>query len=109
MNNSSKQRMIIQKIGFTGLTLLTSVTVIVIVLIVFYIVSEGAGAISFEFIFSVPYDGMRSGGIWPAIVGTFYLTLGTAILAVPLGIGAAIFLSEYPPKPDLWFGTGWYS
>jgi phosphate transport system permease protein len=101
MNNSSKQRMIIQKIGFTGLTLLTSVTVIVIVLVVLYIVSEGAGAISFEFIFSTPYDGMRAGGIWPAIVGTFYLTLGTAVLAVPLGIGAAIFLSEYAPDNQM--------
>jgi phosphate transport system permease protein len=40
---------------------------------------------------------MRSGGIFPAIVGTFYLTLGTAIFSVPLGIGAAIYLSEYAP------------
>ena len=38
------------------------------------------------------------GGIWPAIVGTFFLTLGTAIFAVPLGIGAAIYLSEYAPN-----------
>jgi phosphate transport system permease protein len=40
---------------------------------------------------------MRSGGILPAIVGTFYLTLGTAIFSVPLGIGAAIYLAEYAP------------
>jgi phosphate transport system permease protein len=40
---------------------------------------------------------MRAGGIFPAIVGTFYLTLGTAIFAVPLGLGAAIYLSEYAP------------
>jgi phosphate transport system permease protein len=38
---------------------------------------------------------MRAGGIWPAMVGTFYLTLGTAIFSVPLGISAAIYLSEY--------------
>ena len=43
----------------------------------------------------MPINGMRDGGIWPAIVGTFYLTLGTAIFSVPLGIGAAIYLSEY--------------
>ena len=43
----------------------------------------------------MPRDGMRAGGILPAIVGTFYLTLGTAVLSVPLGIAAAIYLSEY--------------
>jgi len=45
----------------------------------------------------MPSDGMRAGGIWPAIVGTFYLTIGTAIFSVPLGIAAAIYLSEYAP------------
>jgi phosphate transport system permease protein len=44
---------------------------------------------------------MRAGGIWPAIVGTFYLTIGTAIFAVPLGIGAAVYLSEYAPDNRL--------
>lgn len=101
MNHSSNKRMVIQKLGFAGLTLLTSITVIVIILIVVYIISMGAGAISFEFIFSAPFDGMRAGGILPAIVGTFYLTLGTAILAVPLGLGAAIYLSEYAPDNQM--------
>ena len=50
---------------------------------------------SWEFLSAAPYDGMREGGILPAIVGTFYLTLGTAVFSVPLGIGAAIYLSEY--------------
>ena len=45
----------------------------------------------------MPRDGMRQGGILPAIVGTFYLTLGTAIFSVPLGIAAAIYISEYAP------------
>ena len=38
---------------------------------------------------------MRAGGVWPAIVGTLYLTLGTAVVAVPMGVAAAIYLSEY--------------
>ena len=101
MNQSSNKRMLFQKLAFTGMTLLTSITVIAIILIVVYIVSKGAGAISFEFIFSMPYDGMRSGGIFPAIVGTFYLTVGTAIMAVPLGLGAAIYLSEYAPDNQM--------
>jgi phosphate transport system permease protein len=45
----------------------------------------------------MPSEGMRAGGIWPAIVGTFYLTIGTALFSVPLGIAAAIYLSEYAP------------
>jgi phosphate transport system permease protein len=44
---------------------------------------------------------MKEGGILPAIVGTFYLTIGTAIFAVPLGVGAAIYLSEYAPDNNL--------
>ena len=101
MKHSSKQRMLVQNLAFAAMSLIASLTVIFIVLIVVYIVSMGAGAISFEFIFSMPYDGMRSGGILPAIIGTFYLTLGTAVLAVPLGLGAAIFLSEYAPDNQM--------
>ena len=101
MKHSSKQRMLVQNLAFAAMSLIASLTVIFIVLIVVYIVSMGAGAISFEFIFSMPYDGMRSGGILPAIIGTFYLTLGTAALAVPLGLGAAIFLSEYAPDNQM--------
>ena len=56
---------------------------------------------SLEFIFSMPRDGMRAGGIWPAIIGTVYLTLGTAIFSIPLGIMAAIYLNEYAAKN--WF------
>jgi len=73
-------------------------TVIPIVAVVIYIVIRGAPAISLEFITGFPRDGMRAGGILPAIIGTFYLTLGTAIFSVPLGIGAAIYLSEYAPE-----------
>jgi phosphate transport system permease protein len=59
------------------------------------IVVEGLPAISREFLFGVPRSGMREGGIWPAIVGTFWLTVGTAVFSVPLGVAIAIYLSEY--------------
>lgn len=84
-----------QRLGFRILTLMTVLTVIPIIAVIVYIVILGLPAISREFVTGFPRDGMRSGGIWPAIVGTFYLTLGTAIFAVPLGIGAAIYLAEY--------------
>lgn len=70
-------------------------TIVPIIMVVIYILVLGSPAISIEFVTGFPKNGMREGGIWPAIVGTLYLTLGTAIFAVPLGIGAAIYLSEY--------------
>jgi phosphate transport system permease protein len=79
------------------MTIMSLLTVTPIVLVVLYITIQGLPAISPEFLFTTPREGMRAGGIWPAIVGTFYLTLGTAIFSVPLGIGAAIYLSEYAP------------
>ena len=91
----SSQREMVQRIGFALLTLVALGTVLPIVLVIGYILVKGAPAISWEFISAFPREGMRAGGIWPAIVGTFYLTLGTAIFSVPLGIGAAIYLAEY--------------
>ena len=92
---TSKKRMLFQRLAFALISFIASLTVLVIILIVVYIFSMGFEALSFEFILSPPSDGMRAGGILPAIIGTFYLTIGTAVLAVPLGVGAAIYLSEY--------------
>jgi phosphate transport system permease protein len=84
-----------QRLGFGLLSLMATCTVIPIIAVFAYIIVQGGGAISWEFLTNVPHDGMRQGGIMPAIVGTFYLTLGTAIFSVPLGVAAAIYLSEY--------------
>lgn len=59
------------------------------------IVWRGIGSISFEFIFGSPKLQMTAGGIWPAIVGTVWLTSGTALFAVPVGVAAGIYLAEY--------------
>jgi phosphate transport system permease protein len=97
-SSSSATRLLIQRIGFGLLTLVALLTVIPIVAVVIYILVMGLPAISWKFLAGFPFDGMRQGGILPAIVGTFYLTLGTAIFSVPLGIAAAIYLSEYAPE-----------
>ena len=81
--------------GFIGLGVVAFSAVLVILFIVAYIFIQGIGQISLEFIFGFPQDGMRAGGIWPAILGTIYLTFGTTLAAVPLGIAAAVYLSEY--------------
>jgi phosphate transport system permease protein len=85
----------VQRIGFSLLTFIAIATVLPIFLIVYLIVVQGLPALSWEFISDYPSNGMRSGGILPAIVGTVLLTFGTAIVTMPLGIGAAIYLSEY--------------
>lgn len=97
----SRNRYLVQRIGFTGITLMAVLTVIPIVAVVIYILAQGAPAMSAEFITGFPHDGMRAGGILPAIVGTLYLTLGTAIFSVPLGIAAAIYLAEYAADTPL--------
>jgi len=80
------------------LRLITLITVLPILAVVIYIIVKGAPSISWEFITAFPRNGMREGGIWPAIVGTLYLTLGTAVFSVPLGIAAGIYLAEYAPE-----------
>ena len=92
---TSQKRYLVQRLGFSMLTLMTVLTVIPIIATVIYIIYQGSPAISWEFISAIPRDGMRAGGIWPAILGTFYLTIGTAVFSVPIGIAAAIYLSEY--------------
>ena len=74
----------------------TAVLVIVpIVLVILFIIMKGASVISWEFLTAPPRNGMREGGIMPALLGTIILTLGTALVSIPLGIGAAIYLAEY--------------
>jgi phosphate transport system permease protein len=90
-------RHLIQRLGFSLLTLVAVFTVVPIVGVIVYISIQGGPAISWEFLTSVPRSGMREGGILPAIIGTFYLTIGTAVFSVPLGIAAAVYLSEYAP------------
>lgn len=87
-----------QKIGFNLLRLVSLITVLPILGIVFYIIVKGAPAFSWKFLTSMPTDGMRSGGILPAIIGTLWLTLGTAIFAVPLGIAGGIYMAEFAPE-----------
>lgn len=94
-------RHLTERLGFSLITLMAFATVIPIVAVVIYILIQGAPAISLEFLTGFPRDGMRQGGILPAIIGTIYLTVGTAIFSVPLGIAAAIYLSEYASDTPL--------
>lgn len=70
-------------------------SVLPVTLIVIYIIFRGVPSISWEFLTTNPTDGMRAGGILPAIIGSILLTIGTIVVSVPFGILTGIFLVEY--------------
>ncbi len=84
-----------QKIAFFFLFLATLLIVLPIGLIIVIIVQKGLPAINWQFLSDIPRQGMRAGGIFPAIIGTIYLVLGAIVFALPIGLMAAIYLSEY--------------
>jgi phosphate transport system permease protein len=91
MRNSKRS----QDIAFFFLFLATLLIVIPVGLIVVIIVQKGLPAINWQFLSDIPRQGMRSGGIFPVIIGTVYLVVGAIIFALPIGLLAAIYLSEY--------------
>ena len=95
-NNKAKHRS--QKLAFGIFRLLSLCIVLILFAILGFIIYKGAGAVSWEFITSAPTDGMTGGGIWPAIVGTFYLMAGSALFAFPVGVMSGIYMNEYAPK-----------
>src|SRR3989339_247297 len=86
---------VIEKLAFAILGLATLIIIAPVGIILFIVLWHGLPGLSFEFIFSMPREGMRAGGIFPAIVGTLVLTVGTAAFSIPVGILAAIYLNEY--------------
>jgi phosphate transport system permease protein len=69
--------------------------VVLVGFVVVIIVEKGLPAINWQFVSDIPRQGMRAGGIFPAIVGTLYLVAGAIIFALPIGLCAAIYLCEY--------------
>jgi phosphate transport system permease protein len=89
------QRQVSQQVALAFLTIATVIVVVPVLVIIIQIIANGAGAISWEFLTQAPSQAGKAGGIFPAIVGTFYLILGTIIFALPLGVMAGIYLTEY--------------
>jgi phosphate transport system permease protein len=84
-----------EQLGFLLLRLTTLLLIFILGFILFDIISKGMGSLSWEFISQPPRKGMTEGGIWPAIVGTFWVSIVTIIFSVPIGMFAAIYLNEY--------------
>ena len=95
------KRQLSQRTAFTFLIVATIIVVLPVLAIVIQIIVNGADAISLEFLTESPSQAGKTGGILPAIVGTFYLMLGTIVVALPLGVMAGIYLTEY--ARDNWF------
>ena len=87
-----------QRIAFGTFRLLSLTVVGILFAILGFIIYKGIGVISWEFLTTAPKDGMTAGGIWPAIVGTFYLMIGSALFAFPVGVMSGIYMNEYAPK-----------
>jgi len=89
-----------QKLFRLGLGAMTGLLILPVVLILGTLIYKGAPVISFEFLFTSPSNGMTAGGIFPALLGTVLLVVVALLASVPLGVAAAIYLSEY--APDNW-------
>ncbi len=89
---------IIEKLGFGFLILCIIITLFFLGSIIWFLFIRGIKIISWEFLTAIPRSGMTKGGIAPAILGTFYLTIGAMLVALPLGLASAIYLCEYSPR-----------
>jgi phosphate transport system permease protein len=96
----------VQKFTFLLITLSVVIVLFVLGLILYEIVTNGIGALSWEFLTEPPQDLGRSGGIFPAIVGTLYLVGGALIFACPIGIASAIYLTEYTKESRVTHAIG---
>jgi phosphate transport system permease protein len=96
-----KKKKVVQFIGFLLLRVCLYTVLAILLLILYDIGKKGGGAISWEFLSQPPRRGMTEGGIFPAIMGTFLVTIVTAVLAIPLGMFAAIYLNEYAKQTRL--------
>ena len=95
MTESRIRRQVIQTLAFSLLGLAGLAAFIVLAVILYLMISQGSKAINWVFLTEFPRRGMTEGGIYPAIVGSSYLAIGSISLAFPLAISAAIWLSEY--------------
>lgn len=84
-----------QKIAFLIFRLFSIAIVGILMSLLGFIVFNGIKVINWEFLSSAPKEGMTEGGIFPAIIGTIYLIIGSLVFAVPLGVTSAIYTVEY--------------
>jgi len=87
-----------EKFAFGLFRLLSFMVVGILFVILGFIVIKGISVISWDFLTTMPSDGMTKGGIYPAIVGTFCLIGGSVLFSFPIGVLAGIYMNEYAKK-----------
>ncbi|MGB5427199.1 MAG: phosphate ABC transporter permease PstA, partial [Gammaproteobacteria bacterium] len=97
--NGHNQR--VQRLYRTRCLMMTLLLITPVLLILGTLVIKGGSVISIDFLFTSPTDGMTAGGLFPALFGTVWLVAVALLISVPLGIAAAIYLSEY--AGENWF------
>jgi phosphate transport system permease protein len=90
-----------QRIAIALLGTATGVTLVVLLFIIGFVLEKGLPVVSFSFLFSMPKDMGRAGGILPTLVGTLLLPLLAITIALPLGVGTAVYLTEYTRETRL--------
>jgi len=96
-----KSKKISEFVAFSIFRVISFMVVAVLFIILAFIIVRGISVINWEFLTSNPKDGMTGGGIFPAIVGTFCLIIGSMLFAFPIGVLSAIYINEY--LKDSWF------
>lgn len=91
----------LQRAMFFLFRVLSLCIALILFFILGFIIVKGIGVVNWDFLTESPTDGMTKGGIWPAIVGTFYLMIGSALFAFPIGVMSGIYMNEYAPKGKL--------
>ena len=87
-----------QTVAFAVFRTLSLLVVMILFAILGFIIVKGAGVLSWDFLTKAPEDGMTSGGIFPAIVGTLLLMAGSAVVSFPIGIMSGIYMNEYASR-----------
>ncbi len=98
LNASNKK---IQRLFRILFMLMTGLLILPVLIILGMLVHKGGSALSIDFLFTAPTDGMTAGGIFPALFGTVWLVTVALLISVPIGVAAALYLSEY--AADNWF------
>jgi len=94
-------KLVKEKIAFWIFRLLSILVIGILVWILGFIFVRGIHVLNWDFITKMPEDGMTKGGIYPAIIGTFCLILGSMVFAFPIGVMAGIYMNEYV-KDGFW-------
>ena len=95
IKNNSVRKRASQNVAFWSFRILSFSVVAILFWILGFIVVNGIGVVNWEFLTTYPTEGMTSGGIFPAIIGTLYLVVGSVIIAFPIGVMSGIYISEY--------------